>query len=157
MKIVIKIALGLFGLFAVVSLAFLFATRDTRPATICSSLDHGTRSRDYCLMNPFRDREPELVAEKVLTQLKDGNVQVLLPLLSDESKPRIVENEAKYRIKTWHIGGRRGSGDHVEIMYWVERVNYNNVVTARDYVEEVTFTIVHDASGWVVNQYSAIY
>lgn len=108
-------------------------------------------------MNPFRDRGPEVAAEKVLIQLRDGDVNVLLPLLSDDSKARILENETKYRIKNWHIGERRGSGNRLDIVYWVERVNYNNVVTGRDYVEEVTFTVVSDPSGWKVDQFGAVY
>ncbi|MEQ1645929.1 MAG: hypothetical protein ABL959_20930 [Pyrinomonadaceae bacterium] len=108
-------------------------------------------------MNPFRDPGPELAAEKVLTQLREGNVSVILPILSDEGRERILDNEAKFRIKTWHIGERRGSGNEVEIVYWVERLNYNNVATGGDYVEEVTFTIVNEASGWKVDQYGAIY
>lgn len=108
-------------------------------------------------MNPFRDRGPELAAEKVLTELRDGNVNVLIPLLSGEGKQRVLENEAKYRIKTWHIGEWRNSGNQVEIVYWVERVNYNNLVTLGDYIEEVTLTLVNDPAGWKVDQYDAIY
>ncbi|MEQ1645311.1 MAG: hypothetical protein ABL959_17815 [Pyrinomonadaceae bacterium] len=157
MKSLIKIGLGLLALMVVVSLGFLLATMDTRPAIVCSSLDRGTRTRDYCLMNPFRDRGPELAAEKVLVELRDGNVNVLLPFLSDEGKQRILESEAKYRIKTWHIGRREDTGGGVSITYWVTRENYSNESTGVDYIESVNFSLVKSPSTWEVEQFGAIY
>ena len=157
MKSLTKIGLGLFALLAVVSLGFLFVTRDTRPAIICSSLDHGTRTRDYCLMNPFRDQGPEVAAEKVLSQLRDGNVNVLLPFLSDESRPRILENEVKYRIKTWRIGLREDAVDSVLITYWVTRENYSNESTGVDYIESVNFSLLRCSSTWEIDQFGAGY
>lgn len=150
-----KVGLGLFALLAVVSLGILFATKDVRPVIICTSLDHGTRPRQYCVMNPFRNRGPESAAEKVLVELRDGNVNVLQPLLSDEEKQHILENERKYRIKDWHIGSR-SSGDSIDIVYWVERDAQNLAISA-NYVEEVTLTVAKDSSGWKANQYRAIY
>lgn len=96
-----------------------------------------------------------MVAEKVLVELRDGNVNVLQPLLSDAEQQRILENERKYRIKNWHIGGR-SLGERVDIVYWVERDGHNLAI-ATNYVEEVTLTVIKDSSAWKVDKYSAIY
>ncbi len=46
--------------------AFLYLQRSSRPIIFCGLVNDKTRPRDYCLMNPFRDKRPEKLAEEIL-------------------------------------------------------------------------------------------
>lgn len=104
-------------------------------------------------MNPFRDRSIEQKAEEILIQLRNGKTEVLVPFFKDLEKDNLnhlLENETKYRIKSWRIGGWSGEGDQFSIKYWVIRNDYESE-------EEVNFFLVRNADGWKVTEYSAIY
>jgi hypothetical protein len=53
---------------------FLFLTR-SNPVILRIPMTDTIRPPYYCLLNPFRDRGPETVAESYLSQLRDGHVQ----------------------------------------------------------------------------------
>ena len=68
------------------------------PTIACLPLDHGTRTRHFCIMNPFRDRQAEMIAEQILEELKAGNTNVLIPYLSErgtDDRDRYLSNESE--------------------------------------------------------------
>src|SRR5262245_26601423 len=106
------------------SVLFFYLQRDSRQTIICTSLDDSIRPRDRCLMNPFRDKRPEALAEKTLEELKNGNTEVLNPFdanAPEGDKKHHQEREKEFRIKYWHIGDREDTKETVSITYWVAR------------------------------------
>src|SRR5688500_15468139 len=95
----ISISLFVFVFFAA-TLLTLYLQRNSRAALFCASLDDSIRPRDHCLMNPFRDKQPEVLAENILRELKNGNRDAILPFLNEVSKNRIWESEKKYQVET---------------------------------------------------------
>jgi hypothetical protein len=147
----ISISLFIFVFFAA-TLLTLYIQRNTRPAVFCTSLDDSIRPRDHCLMNPFRDKQPEVLAEKVLQELKTGNRGAILPYLNEENKNRILENEKKHQVENWRIGSREDSENQISLMYWVSRKNYYDGLT-----ESVFFFFEREGNEWKLKQFNAGY
>jgi len=135
-----------------VAVATLFAFRG--PVLVSISPDPTMlRPRNICVMDPFRDRSPEGVADSFLEQLKAGKVAVLAPTVTRPSQKRhTIEAETKWPITAWRIGRREDSDAEVEIMYWVKRGNGYS----RDGLEEEAYVTVDRRNGRVT-RYEAIY
>ena len=124
------------------------------PTIACLPLDHGTRTRHFCIMNPFRDRQAEMIAEQILEELKAGNTNVLIPYLSErgtDDRDRYLSNESEYRITSWHNGEFQTTGEELSIQYWVSRSNYPAIR------EEVHFLFSRTEGHWKLSSYNATY
>ena len=111
--------------------------------------DNSIRPRYYCVVNPFRDRAPEHIAQQYLNQLKAGEIESISSYIGERQD--ILEKERKWPIQSWRIGDRIDQRDKTEIQYWVTRGNgYNSV-------EEVTFDLVQSSGKWELKTYRAIY
>jgi len=144
---------GLIGVVvALAAAATLFALRG--PVLLSISPDPAMlRPRNFCLMNPFRDRSPERAADSFLEQLKAGHVAVLTPAVTGPSrKAQTIESETRWPITAWRIGRREDSDEAVEIMYWVKRGNGYS----RDGLEEEAYVTV-DRRNSRVTRFEAIY
>lgn len=133
----------------------LYWQRNSRPALLCASLDDSIRPRRHCLMNPFRNTEPEKSAEEVLGELRNGNAEVIIPYLNgmtDDQKNHFLENESRYKIENWRIGAREDSADEISLMYWVSRRDYDE-----GHLEDVSFFFVRDGNQWRLKNFNAIY
>ena len=136
------------------SVTVLCLTRATRPVIMCFSPDDNVRPRTRCILNPFRDRSREEKAEAVLLRLREGDISVLTPVfanLNPDSRNHLVQNETKYRVRSWRIGRWSDEDSNFSLMYWVKRENYE------DWEEEVTFHFELMSDGWHLIGYSAIY
>lgn len=113
------------------------------------------RPRNYCLMNPFRDRTPERAADTFLRRLRDGDMSVLSATVKDPStREQLAENETKWPISSWRIGRREDIEERVDLMYWVKR---GNSYSKDGYEEEVYLVISRSAEQPHVTEFSAIY
>ena len=151
-RILFSIALFVFVFFGSVVLIF-YIQRDSRPVIACASLDDSIRPRDHCLMNPFRDREPEILAERILQELKNGNTEALLPFSGEKTesnKNHTFEREKEFRVESWHLGDREDSANKVHLKYWAARHKY-------DYSEEVHFYLERENNEWKIKDFGAIY
>jgi len=138
----------------------LYLQRNSRSALLCSSLDDSIRPRNYCLMNPFRNKQPEKMAERILQELKIGNAEVIIPYLNnanEDEKNRFLENEKKYQIKNWRVGSREDSEDEISLMYWVSRQNYHKDHNGSDHLEAVNFYFVREENNWNLQDFRAGY
>src|SRR5262245_51130362 len=143
------------AILAVFSVAFLYSTRSRAVIYSFSPDPDAVRPRTYCLMNPFRDKSPEIIAEKYLRGLRAGDVESFRPFFhAREEADRILDNEKKWPIRSWRIGARHDRPGETELMYWVTR---GGGYSKDGIEEEVRFWIKHSGSGWSVNSYSAIY
>jgi hypothetical protein len=152
-RILIAILLFVFIFFAATTLVF-YVQRDSRPVIACASLDDSIRPREHCLMNPFRDRRPEMLAEEVLRELKNDNPQAILPYRKGSTEERtnhFLERERDYQVTAWRVGERTDAENKVSLMYWVSRKNY------LDAPESVFFELEREAGEWKLKTFSAIY
>ena len=149
----VGVAVSILGLlvFGIVAQVVFQNRSDT--ILFCVPQDGGVRPRNYCILNPFRDRDAEVLAEQVLTELKQGNTDTLIPIITNldaDQQERYLSNERKYRITSWRIGAVEAKADELTIQYWVSRTNYPGV-------EEVGFHFIRTSGVWNLKSYSAIY
>jgi len=130
---------------------FLFLTR-SNPVVLRIPKDGTIRPRHYCLLNPFRDKGPELVAASYLNQLRVGQVQSISCCVG-ESK-YVLDEEKHWPIQSWRLGNRTDSAASSNIVYWVER---GNGYSQRWGEAEVHMTVVRGVSGWELRSFSAVY
>jgi hypothetical protein len=154
-KAPIRLSLSI-GVLLGVSATLFYSTRRSRPVIFSFSPDPTIlRPRTYCLLNPFRDKSPEIIAEKYLKSLRDGDVESILPFIhGQEDVPRIIDSEKKWPIRSWRIGERRERPGETELMFWVTR---GRGYSKDGYEEEVRLWIRQSGSGWSLNSYNAIY
>ena len=143
--------------FAVAAMALSAAGLAFAPPVLLSVSPDPTelRPRNYCLMNPLRDRAPERAASRVLQELKAGRVEAVAPLVAQDQRTRIVENERAWPIESWRIGRREEKGADTELMFWVKR---GNGYSRDGYEESVSFVIrTHPQRGAEVIRFGAVY
>ncbi|HEY8563430.1 MAG TPA: hypothetical protein VIL74_23830 [Pyrinomonadaceae bacterium] len=136
-------------------LLLCYVLRDSQPVIACTAVDDSVESRRRCLMNPFRDRQPELQAEEILRELKNGNTDALIPYLKDldeERKNRIMSNERQYPIEHWEFGERGQSIIESEVVYWVTRKDYPGAQP-----EKVAFLFKRAGNEWKLRYFTAVY
>ncbi len=146
--------------FIVASSSYYYLCRDSQPIIFCTSLDDNIRPHNYCLMNPFRDKQPEILAEAVLEQLKNGNPNSILPYLGESSEIQFseyvrnsfVEKERSYRVENWRIGDREDSIGGSAIEYWVLRNNSFN-----EYEQRVYVWVAKEGGNWELKLFNAGY
>ena|SRR6266508_5257460 len=154
-KTLIRLSLSI-AILSAFSAALLYSTR-SRPVIFSFSPDPTmVRPRNYCLLNPFRDKSPEIIAEKHLEALRRGDVESIRPFLhhAQEDIHQILDNEKKWPIQSWRIGDRRDRPGETELMFWVTR---GGGYYKDGYEEEVLLWLKQSSSGWSLNSYSAIY
>ena len=109
------------------------------------------RPRNYCVMNPFRDRAPERIAERFLSSLRKGDLSVLAIVDDPDRRLHCTQRETEYPVQQWRVGTRNDKPDGTELMYWVERGGgYGGE-------EEVHFAIVGKGDEAKVIAFSAVY
>ena len=139
------------ALLAVGLTASLFLTR-SRPVLLRIPPDANIRPRYYCLLNPFRNRAPENVAEAYLNKLREGRVEVISPYVGGQKY--ILEREKEWPVQSWRVGDRKDAANKSELMYWVKR---GNGYSKDGYEEAVYFTVVRSGGGWEIESFAAIY
>jgi hypothetical protein len=155
-KLAVLISFSAAALLLGAAVPSLYLRRETRPVVFCGSPDDSIRPKKYCLMNPFRDKRPEFLAEEALRELKNGNSDVISSLLewepTKEGKKGFIESERKYRVSDWRIGGREDSEETVFLTYWVFREDYFD-----GRPESVNFLVVRDGQDWKLQYFNAVY
>ena len=139
--------------FAIACVCVLYLQRNSSSTIICIKPDNNIRPRTYCLMNPFRDKQAEKIAEGILKNLRNGETDSLLPYLShlnEDNKNHILEREKEFQITNWRIGRRIDTEDEISLMYWTSRKNY-------EWEEEINFDFVRENGEWKLKSFSAIY
>lgn len=145
LKVVSSITIG--------SILLLYVSR-SHPVVFRWASDWDTiRPRYYCVLNPFRDKAPEKIAETYLQKLRGGDVESIQPFLSN-SQSYIPNEERKWPIQSWRVGRRIDKGNETRVMYWVTR---GNGYSHDGYEEEAEFSLKKSTNGWHLVWYSAIY
>lgn len=69
------------------------------------------------ILNPFRDRGPEIVSEIFLENLRAGKCSDVTAGFSAERSRYICELQKKYPIRTWHLIDRTYESGKVKLTY----------------------------------------
>jgi hypothetical protein len=149
MKRLIKRAIVIVALLIISFVAILYLTRSHWVVLLSIPPDDTIRPRDYCILNPFRDTQPEKLAEMYLAKLSVGEVEAILSYIRD--RETILELERKWPIQAWRVGNRQDKAGKTDIVYWVRR---GNGYTGE---EEVLFELTRTGESWEVESFSAIY
>ncbi len=131
----------------------LIGERNSRPKVFCVAFGKTTRSLKRCVMNPFRDKEPENIAENILKELRNGKTTSITPYLferNENNKNHILEKEKVFQAEGWRIGERIDTADTSNLMYWIAHENYPGEI-------EVHFDFILDSNQWKLIQFGAVY
>lgn len=76
----------------------------------------------YAIFNPFRDKKPEIDAENLLIQFKNGNCEeVLLNMVAQEKYVEICERESRFKLLDWRLRYREDKERKAELYYSIMR------------------------------------
>ena len=119
LKIIAIVVVGLI----VVSILYLFITRNSRPVLLRFGNQTTAEGSGFVVQNPFRERAPEDEAEKLLRDLKGGKCeQVLnLPGLDAEKVASTCQQEGSYPLRDWSLVDRTDIGRQTIFVYQVVR------------------------------------
>ena len=115
--------------------------------------DDSINPRYYCIVNPFRDKGPETIAETHLNRLSAGQVETVSCCVGE--RKYVLEKEKQFPIRSWRLGDRRDDQNGSQLVYWVKRGN--GYPAANGYEAEVHFTVIHVGASWQVRSFSAVY
>ncbi len=100
----------------------------------------------FVIFNPFRDKTPEIEAEKAFEILKNGNCEQI------ESNVKIdCERENQYTLKSWDLADRKENGNQINLHYKVYR---QRVV---GHYSNVWIILEKDSDKWKVTSFEAWY
>ncbi|MBK8465221.1 MAG: hypothetical protein IPL32_05265 [Chloracidobacterium sp.] len=71
----------------------------------------------FLVLNPFRDKEPEAVAESFFEQLRDGKCLEATADLADEKSDYICRRQIEYPLKGWHLIDTETKNSTSELIY----------------------------------------
>ena len=77
----------------------------------------------FAVFNPFREKQSEVEAEKILNLLRNGDCEkVILNLkYQDGSYKYLCENESSNKLEAWELVYRKDSEKTVELFYRIKR------------------------------------
>ncbi|MDQ3322326.1 MAG: hypothetical protein M3525_07840 [Acidobacteriota bacterium] len=153
MKKIVTLGLIFLIAFSLACICVLYLHRNSNPVITCIKPDDNIRPRNYCLMNPFRDKQAENIAEDILKSLRNGEIDSILPYLAhlnEDNKNHILKREKEFQVTNWRIGRRIETADEFSLMYWTSRKNY-------EWEEEVGFDFACENDEWKLKYFSAIY
>ena len=145
----------LIGVVVLVSL-LLFLLRG-KLVSVAIPLSGCLRPKTYCLLNPFRDRSPEKLAEQNLDQMKNGSPETVLSVMkfdSDQERITISKIEKEQPPRKWLIQNRADHSQTSTVVYAVSR-NADDLQDCGN--ADVTFRFEKRSDGWRLISYSAIY
>ncbi|MBK7599429.1 MAG: hypothetical protein IPJ07_13265 [Acidobacteria bacterium] len=91
----------------------------------------------FVIFNPFRDREPEIIAASFLSSLKDDKCEEIrskfpaIQLTADQ-----CEQENTIQIIKWELINRKDQAGEIELHYKVSRIGYPKNVYGNTWIKE---------------------
>jgi len=85
-----------------------------------SALTHGPT---FIILNPFRDRKPEMAAENILRQIASGDCEKALfdVPIGELGKTHICSKEIEYKLVDWSLCDRKQNGSIITMRYRTRR------------------------------------
>ena len=107
----------------------------------------------FIVLNPYRDRAPERVADLFLQQLKDGNCEKAMAALHDSFRfqHETCEREERYALGSWRLMNRTDEPQKVRMYFSVNRLNYDGMVG------QAWVTVEKRGNQWQATRYDRYY
>src|SRR5215475_4321648 len=136
----------------IVGMVLLLVLLRAHPVLLRIPPDDSTSPRYHCLVNPFRDKEPEALAVSYLEHLSAGQVEVVSCCVGESSY--VLAEEKQFPIKSWRLGDRRDDNGESQLVYWVKR---GNGYSEEGYEGEVHFRVSKVGNSWQLRSFSGVY
>lgn len=99
----------------------------------------------FVIFNPFRDKTPEVEAEKVFEMIKNGNCEQISTNVKID-----CERENEYKLKSWNLADREETENRINLHYKVYRREANHY-------SNVWITLQKASEKWQLIGYEAWY
>ena len=110
-----------------------------------------TKEPAFVIFNPFRDRQPERVAEFFLGRMKDGECKSLMSGFENEPQylQDICERENTNSLRSWSLRNRTDEAQSVKMFYQVDGQNHSD--------GQLWLTVEKRGDQWLVTRYDRIH
>lgn len=107
----------------------------------------------FAVFNPFREKQSEAEAEKVLNLLKNGDCEkVILNLKYNDGRYEyLCENESRNKLEDWELSYRKDGEKTVELFYRIKRFPDS------EYIWNLKIDLEKVENGWKVMDAGSIY
>ncbi len=159
-RIHIAIAFGSAGLLVLVFLGYLYWLSSQPPVLSRSEeRDPLTNMPVSITMNPFRDRTIERVANRFISQIREGNCRGLLAQWEHDYRRKradfLCTSEAQHPLISWNLVEWEDAPPLVILHFRGQR--YSTPSQDATYKELFSVTEEKKDDGWVVTKYDAFY
>jgi hypothetical protein len=124
----------------------------SRPPVLFTFTDPGdAMGPSFTIFNPLRDHAPEQIAERMLTELRRGDVDAAMARVYNGASPEIAEKERRYRLRRWKLVNRVDGPNNVTLYYQVDRGALGFLDSS------VTLFMCCRQRGWLISYYLPMY
>jgi len=107
----------------------------------------------FVVFNPFRDRQPEMIASSFLEVLKKGDCSKVQEFLQDKKFAiNLCNDENEHQLVSWEIANREDQVDGITIHFKAKRKGYPENVYGNVWV-----TVKRQGTKWSIENYLAWY
>ncbi len=116
----------------------------------------------FVILNPFRDKGPEIEAEVVLRSLESGKCKeaLFLPEMTSDRAEYLCEREIISQIRSWSLMDRRDDGNRVELLYLPQRKYLRDTMPKEGELlpgPPITIQTQRSKDGWQAVSYDTYY
>jgi|SRR6185503_3528911 len=138
-----------------VPIVALYSIR-SRPVLWAPYKDNETKSiggPSFSILNPFRNRDPELPAESFLNMLKANECDNALATLPFDREYRsyLCGKEKDHHLSSWRMTDREDTPEKAKMFYWSKREGSEGLEAP------VWVTVEKQTAGWRVTGYECWY
>jgi len=107
----------------------------------------------FAIFNPFREKQSEVEAEKVLNLLKNGDCEKVIMNLKykDGRYEYLCENELSNKLEAWELAYRKDGEKTVELFYRIKRFPDS------EYIWNLKIDLEKVENEWEVTDIGSIY
>lgn len=105
----------------------------------------------FVVLNPARDRGPELVAHRLLSTLQSGRCDAALVFVDPDRRRELCTREASYKALTWKLRDREERPDATRLFFAVYRAPLPPSPS------NVWITVRRTPGGWEAVEYECWY
>jgi hypothetical protein len=156
----LAIAIGSAGLLVLVFLGYLYWLT-TQPPVLSRSVERDplTNMPISITMNPFRDRTIERIANRFISEMRDGNCRQLLAQWEKDYRRKradfVCESETQHPLISWNLIEWEDAPPLIILHYKGQR--YSSPAQDATYKDLFSVTEEKKDEGWTVTKYDAFY
>jgi hypothetical protein len=141
------------GILAVIVVCVLILLTRNRPV-LYAYRESGSLHNDplFVILNPFRNRAPERVAQRFMSQLNTNLCNSLVQPIRPNYTEMICFEEKKYPVLKFHLANRQDLKNNTKLLYRIERSGLRRNIMTNSILE-----LHKDDSEWRVTDFQPIY